>query len=87
MLQEQIYCRRGMDCMVIEKDIDKVFENSFNSVYAIGEIGINHNGDAELAKNYVEATGRIFCSKVSKRNPEVTTPDLQKEIPSETPGG
>ena len=36
--------------MVIEKDIDKVFENSFNSVYAIGEIGINHNGDVELAK-------------------------------------
>ena len=28
----------------------------------------------------------IFCSKVSKRNPEVTTPDLQKEIP-ETPWG
>jgi len=75
--------------MVIEKDIDKVFENSFNSVYAIGEIGINHNGDVELAKKImVEAKQAGFSAvKFQKRNPEVTTPDLQKEIPRETPWG
>lgn len=75
--------------MVIEKNINKVFESSFNSVYVIGEIGINHNGDVELAKKImVEAKKAGFSAvKFQKRTPEVTTPDIQKDIPRETPWG
>ena len=78
-----------MDCMVIENNIDKVFEKSFNGVYVIGEIGINHNGDVELAKNIMLEAKRAGFSavKFQKRNPEVTTPNMLKEIPRETPWG
>lgn len=59
------------------------------SVYFIGEIGINHNGDIDIAKSIMkEAKLAGFSAvKFQKRNPEVTTPENVKNIMRETPWG
>ena len=48
--------------------------------YLIGEIGINHNGDINLAKKIiVQAKKAGFDSvKFQKRNPEISTPPEKK---------
>ncbi len=63
--------------------------NSQNSVYFIGEIGINHNGDLDLAKRIMkEAKVSGFSAvKFQKRNPEITTPEEVKDNLRETPWG
>ena len=63
--------------------------NSQNSVYFIGEIGINHNGDLDLAKRIMkEAKASGFSAvKFQKRNPEITTPVEVKNNLRETPWG
>jgi N-acetylneuraminate synthase len=57
--------------------------------YFIGEIGINHNGDVQIAKKLIDA---IFacnwnCAKFQKRNPDKCVPQEQKNILRETPWG
>ena len=54
--------------------------NGSNSVYFIGEVGINHNGDLELAKKIIlEAKKAGFSAvKFQKRNPELSTPENMK---------
>ncbi len=69
--------------------IVKNYINAPNSVYFIGEIGINHNGDINLAKTIMkEAKVAGFSAvKFQKRNPEITTPpDVRNKI-RETPWG
>jgi len=63
--------------------------NSQNSIYFIGEIGINHNGDLDLAKRIMkEAKVSGFSAvKFQKRNPEITTPEEVKDNLRETPWG
>ena len=63
--------------------------NGSNGVYFIGEVGINHNGDVELAKKIIlEAKKAGFSAvKVSKRNPELSTPENMKSKLRETPWG
>ena len=64
------------------------FKN-MNEVYTIAEIGINHNGDIELAKKLIDAayvTG-WNCVKFQKRTPEICVPDKQKHILRDTPWG
>jgi len=55
----------------------------------IAEIGINHQGDVELAKRLI--TGAKFsgcdCVKFQKRNPEVCVPRDQWDMERETPFG
>ena len=43
--------------------------NGSNEVYFIGEVGINHNGDLDLAKKIILEAKRssILCSKVPKK--------------------
>lgn len=58
-------------------------------VYVIGEIGLNHNGDVELAKRLIdvaEAAG-AQAVKFQKRTPEISTPEHMKGTPRETPWG
>ena len=65
------------------------YVNSPNSIYFIGEIGINHNGDINLAKKIMkEAKSAGFSAvKFQKRNPEITTPLEVRNNNRETPWG
>lgn len=57
--------------------------------FIIAEIGINHNGDVELAKRLIEAAASAGCNavKFQKRTPEICVPDEQKGIKRDTPWG
>lgn len=58
-------------------------------VYFIAEIGINHNGDVNIAKKLIDASFAIGwdCVKFQKRNPDVSVPDHQKNVIRDTPWG
>ena len=57
--------------------------------YVIAEIGINHNGDINTAKQLIDVAHEAGCQavKFQKRTPEISTPDSQKDILRETPWG
>ena len=57
--------------------------------YFIGEIGINHNGDMQVAKKLIDAVNACGwdCAKFQKRNPDVCVPEHQKSVIRETPWG
>ena len=58
-------------------------------VYVIGEIGINHNGDLDVAKALVEVAAGAGCQavKFQKRTPEVCVPLEQQSQVRSTPWG
>lgn len=58
-------------------------------VYLIGEIGINHNGDVEVAKRLMDVAKEAGAQavKFQKRNPDVAVPEDQKSKMRETPWG
>jgi len=58
-------------------------------VYMIAEIGINHNGDIEIAKQLMDVAVETGCDavKFQKRTPEICVPEEQKSIPRDTPWG
>ena len=55
----------------------------------IGEIGINHNGDVEIAKKIIKNAklAGFDAVKFQKRNPDVCVPDSKKDSLKETPWG
>ena len=57
--------------------------------YIIAEIGINHNGDLDIAKCLIDIASLSGCDavKFQKRNPDVCVPEHQKNIMRETPWG
>ncbi len=57
--------------------------------YIVAEIGINHNGDLELAKQMIDAAvhAGVDAVKFQKRTPEVCTPPEQQKQMRETPWG
>ncbi len=57
--------------------------------YIIAEIGINHNGDLEVAKKLIDAAVAAGCDavKFQKRTPEVCVPLDQRDILRDTPWG
>ena len=57
--------------------------------YLIGEIGINHNGDMQIAKKLIDALFACGwnCAKFQKRNPEIAVPEKQKSVMRDTPWG
>ena len=57
--------------------------------YVIAEIGINHNGDIEIAKKMIDAAvhAKVDAVKFQKRTPEVCTPPDQQNQMRETPWG
>lgn len=58
-------------------------------VYVIAEIGINHNGDLDLARQLVEVAHHAGCDavKFQKRTPEICVPLEQQSTRRETPWG
>ena len=57
--------------------------------YVIAEIGLNHNGDVELAKRLIDvaADAGADAVKFQKRTPEIATPEHMRDILRETPWG
>jgi N-acetylneuraminate synthase len=60
-----------------------------NPVFVVAEIGINHNGDLDLAKKLIDAAVFAGCDavKFQKRTPELCVPSHQRDVPRETPWG
>jgi len=60
-----------------------------NPVYVIGEIGLNHNGDVELAKKLIDVSALAGAQavKFQKRTPEISTPENMKNTMRQTPWG
>jgi len=58
-------------------------------VFIIAEIGINHNGDIEIAKKLIDAAvlAGADAVKFQKRTPELCVPPEQRDILRETPWG
>lgn len=58
-------------------------------VYVIGEIGLNHNGDVEIAKRLIDVAVESGAQavKFQKRTPEIATPEHMRDVPRETPWG
>lgn len=58
-------------------------------VFIIGEIGINHNGDIDIAKKLIDvaAFAGLDAVKFQKRTPELCVPEEQKNLMRETPWG
>lgn len=57
--------------------------------YVIAEIGINHNGDMDIAKRLIDSAKLAGCDavKFQKRTPEACVPADQRDVPRETPWG
>jgi N-acetylneuraminate synthase len=60
-----------------------------NPSYIAAEIGINHNGDIEIAKRLIDAAVLAGCDavKFQKRTPELCVPPEQANLMRETPWG
>ena len=57
--------------------------------YIIAEIGINHNGDLNIAKQMIDAAvhAGVDAVKFQKRTPDIATPPEQQKQMRETPWG
>lgn len=64
-------------------------KNKFNKPFLIAEIGINHNGSLKLAKKLIDLACKynFDAVKFQKRNPDISTPENQKEHMRDTPWG
>ena len=69
--------------------IDNTKIGDGHPTYIIGEIGINHNGDVEIAKQLMLAAkqGGMNAVKFQKRTPEICVPLHQREQMRDTPWG
>ncbi|NUO98566.1 MAG: NTP transferase domain-containing protein [Nonomuraea sp.] len=58
-------------------------------VYVIGEIGINHNGDLDIARRLIDVAAEAGCQavKFQKRTPAICVPEEQKGQIRQTPWG
>ncbi|TQL03652.1 N-acetylneuraminate synthase family protein [Cellulomonas sp. SLBN-39] len=58
-------------------------------VYVIGEIGLNHNGDVEIAKQLIDVSAEVGAQavKFQKRTPDISTPMAQRDQIRQTPWG
>ncbi|GGK93312.1 hypothetical protein Sme01_59010 [Sphaerisporangium melleum] len=58
-------------------------------VYVIGEIGINHNGDLDIARRLIDVAADAGCQavKFQKRTPEIAVPAHQRDQIRQTPWG
>ncbi len=63
--------------------------NTKEKIKIIAEIGINHNGDVEIAKRLIDAAIVAGCdyAKFQKRTPDICVPESQKNKLRETPWG
>ena len=58
-------------------------------VYIIAEVGINHNGDLDIAKQLIDSAAEAGCDavKFQKRTPELCVPEDQRDKMRHTPWG
>jgi N-acetylneuraminate synthase len=58
-------------------------------VYIVGEIGLNHNGDINIAKKLIDLSLLAGCDavKFQKRTPELCVPEEMRDVKRETPWG
>lgn len=63
--------------------------NEYSFPYIIAEIGINHNGDIQIAKKLIDASNACLwnCVKFQKREPDIAVPEEQKNVMRDTPWG
>jgi N-acetylneuraminate synthase len=66
--------------------IGNCFIGTNEPVYLLAEIGINHNGDLQIAKKLIDATWATGwdCAKFQKRTPNICVPESQKNILRQT---
>lgn len=57
--------------------------------YVIAEIGLNHNGDVDIAKRLIDVAAKAGADavKFQKRTPEISTPEHMRGVLRETPWG
>jgi len=57
--------------------------------FVVAEIGINHNGDLDVAKQLIDVAAIAGCDavKFQKRTPELCVPVEQRDLMRETPWG
>jgi N-acetylneuraminate synthase len=57
--------------------------------FVIAEIGLNHNGSVEIAKQLIDVAAAAGANavKFQKRTPEISTPEHMRDVPRETPWG
>jgi N-acetylneuraminate synthase len=62
---------------------------SNHPVYVIAEIGLNHNGEVEIAKKLIDvaALAGAQAVKFQKRTPLISTPEHMRSVLRETPWG
>lgn len=72
-----------------EINLGNRFIGDGHPVFVIGEIGINHNGNVEIAKKIIAGAKHAGCDavKFQKRTPEICTPKDQWNIERDTPWG
>lgn len=60
-----------------------------NKIFLIGEIGINHNGNIQIAKEIIKNAklAGFDAVKFQKRNPDICIPQKKKNVLKETPWG
>jgi N-acetylneuraminate synthase len=63
--------------------------NASSEPYLIAEIGINHNGDLQIAKKLIDAANATGWNavKFQKREPDIAVPEAQKSVMRDTPWG
>jgi N-acetylneuraminate synthase len=72
-----------------ELKIGSTYIGDGHPCFIIGEIGINHNGDVNIAKKLIEVAEAAGCNavKFQKRTPELCVPLAQRNVMRETPWG
>jgi len=70
-------------------NLGKIKLTNNSPTYIIAEIGINHNGNIQIAKDLIKVAKDAGCDavKFQKRNPDICVPDKQKTVMRETPWG
>ena len=77
------------DAMRAERVIGSKYIGTGHPVYIIAEIGINHNGDLDVAKAMIKGAhdAGADCVKFQKRTPLLCVPEEQRSIERDTPWG
>jgi len=72
-----------------EVKIGNRYVGDHHPVYVIAEIGINHNGSLDVARQLIEGAALAGCDavKFQKRTPELCVPADQRDIERDTPWG
>ena len=75
--------------MTTEVQIGNRWVGNGHPTYIVAEIGINHNGDLEAARQLIDAAvhAGVDAVKLQKRTPELCVPPEQQKQMRETPWG